>query len=59
LAHRIEDVAGALKDLIREGKVKRPDLLAPGRCPKYEPTTSGEHLRRLFVAIQVTEPATP
>jgi hypothetical protein len=28
-------------------------------APKYEPTGSGENLRRLFVATQVTEPAAP
>jgi isopenicillin N synthase-like dioxygenase len=33
--------------------------LRRGDAPKYEPTTSGEHLRRLFVATQVTEPAVP
>jgi isopenicillin N synthase-like dioxygenase len=32
-----------------------PTCLRPGEAPKYEPTTSGEHLRRLFVATQVTE----
>ena len=29
-----------------------PTCLAPGEAPKYAPTTSGEHLRRLFVATQ-------
>jgi isopenicillin N synthase-like dioxygenase len=33
-----------------------PTCLKPGDAPKYDPTTSGEHLRRLFVATQVTEP---
>jgi isopenicillin N synthase-like dioxygenase len=36
-----------------------PTCLRQGDAPKYEPTTSGEHLRRLFVATQVTEPAAP
>ena len=29
-----------------------PTCAAPGERPKYEPTTSGEHLRRLFTATQ-------
>jgi isopenicillin N synthase-like dioxygenase len=31
-----------------------PTCLKPGDTPRYEPTTSGEHLRRLFVATQMT-----
>jgi isopenicillin N synthase-like dioxygenase len=31
-----------------------PTCLKPGDVPKYDPTTSGEHLRRLFVATQMT-----
>jgi isopenicillin N synthase-like dioxygenase len=31
-----------------------PTCLRPGDAPKYDPTTSGEHLRRLFVATQMT-----
>ena len=30
-----------------------PTCLKPGEVPKYSPTTSGEHLRRLFVATQI------
>jgi len=33
-----------------------PTCLKPGESPKYDPTTSGEHLRRLFLATQVTAP---
>jgi isopenicillin N synthase-like dioxygenase len=33
-----------------------PTCLKPGEAPKYPPTTSGEHLRRLFLATQI--PAT-
>jgi isopenicillin N synthase-like dioxygenase len=33
-----------------------PTCLKAGERPKYQPTTSGEHLRRLFIATQVTEP---
>ena len=29
-----------------------PTCLEPGQQPKYSPTTSGEHLRRLFVTTQ-------
>ena len=29
-----------------------PTCVEPGAEPKYEPTTSGEHLRRLFIATQ-------
>lgn len=29
-----------------------PSCVAPGATPKYPPTTSGEHLRRLFTATQ-------
>jgi isopenicillin N synthase-like dioxygenase len=36
-----------------------PTCLRPGDTPKYEPTTSGEHLQRLFVATQVAAPAAP
>ena len=32
-----------------------PTCLKPGDMPKYPPTTSGEHLRRLFVATQLGE----
>ena len=31
-----------------------PTCLKPGETPKYPPTTSGEHLRRLFVATQIS-----
>jgi isopenicillin N synthase-like dioxygenase len=31
-----------------------PTCLKPGDAPKYDPTTSGDHLRRLFVATQMT-----
>lgn len=34
-----------------------PTCLKQGDTPKYEPTTSGEHLRRLFVATQVAAAA--
>jgi isopenicillin N synthase-like dioxygenase len=34
-----------------------PTCLKPGDAPKYPPTTSGEHLRRLFAATQITEAA--
>ena len=30
-----------------------PTCLQPGETPKYAPTTSGEHLRRLFTATQI------
>jgi isopenicillin N synthase-like dioxygenase len=33
-----------------------PTCLKPGEQPKYTPATSGEHLRRLFVATQMLEP---
>jgi isopenicillin N synthase-like dioxygenase len=33
-----------------------PTCLAPGAAPKYPPTTSGEHLRRLFTATQNAVP---
>jgi len=33
-----------------------PTCLKSGDAPKYDPTTSGEHLRRLFVATQMTAP---
>jgi isopenicillin N synthase-like dioxygenase len=33
-----------------------PTCLKAGEAPKYHPTTSGEHLRRLFVATQVLAP---
>ena len=33
-----------------------PTCLKPGEAPKYDPTTSGEHLRRLFVQTQMTGP---
>ncbi|HEX4616218.1 MAG TPA: 2OG-Fe(II) oxygenase family protein, partial [Stellaceae bacterium] len=36
-----------------------PTCLKPGDKPKYPPTTSGEHLRRLFVATQLGEPNAP
>ena len=31
-----------------------PTCLSPGEFPKYDPTTSGEHLRRLFTATQLS-----
>jgi isopenicillin N synthase-like dioxygenase len=31
-----------------------PTCLKTGDMPKYDPTTSGEHLRRLFMATQMT-----
>ena len=33
-----------------------PTCLKAGDVPKYDPTTSGEHLRRLFTATQMTAP---
>ncbi|HEX3954266.1 MAG TPA: 2-oxoglutarate and iron-dependent oxygenase domain-containing protein [Stellaceae bacterium] len=33
-----------------------PTCLAAGDAPRYAPTTSGEHLRRLFLATQVAPP---
>ena len=30
-----------------------PTCLAPGAVPKYAPTTSGEHLRRQFLSMQI------
>jgi isopenicillin N synthase-like dioxygenase len=36
-----------------------PTCLKPGDKPKYPPTTSGEHLRRLFVATQLGEATAP
>jgi isopenicillin N synthase-like dioxygenase len=33
-----------------------PSCLSPGASPKYQPTTSGEHLRQLFTRTQNTAP---